>query len=242
MSDTVQMTALGRQRTAVEFAYSARERDGLLEAGRAAGKKIRPGDGIQRYQGLGEMAAKELWETAMDPAVRLLRAITIGDAAAADNLFSILMGEDVDARRQFIGIGRSQYQRPQLMTSSRCSADGSATGVPPVRHAFAVARAPTRARVTSWTTCRAISNPSASPGTHLPRKGLSIFFSRCSCRLGTVPDPLSTTRTPPSTEAIHEQAVAETAVAHRERVLIELVHHGPDDAGAREDHVRALWL
>jgi DNA gyrase subunit B len=91
---------LVKKGTTAKYAWNETQRDQLINEMKGQGKET--GVGVQRYKGLGEMNAEQLWDTTMNPEFRTLRQVTIDNAAECDRIFSMLMGDDVPPRREFI--------------------------------------------------------------------------------------------------------------------------------------------
>ena len=108
----IETMASGRTPSEVIYTYSDAEMRQTLDRLKGAGRRWR--DPVQRYKGLGEMDARQLRETTMDPRTRTLRRITMGDAAAADGVFDLLMGSDVAPRRDFIVQGAAELDRARI--------------------------------------------------------------------------------------------------------------------------------
>ena len=85
-----------------DYVFSDAERDAALERGQANNQRLPKENGIQRYKGLGEMDAEQLWETTLDPERRVLKKVEIEDARLASEVTELLMGSDVAPRRNFI--------------------------------------------------------------------------------------------------------------------------------------------
>ena len=108
----IEVLAHGKTPAEVRYTYSDAEMRQVLKDVKAAGRKTK--DPVQRYKGLGEMDSKQLRETTMDPRSRTLRRITMSDAAAAEEMFDLLMGSDVAPRKEFIVQGAATLDRSRI--------------------------------------------------------------------------------------------------------------------------------
>ncbi len=108
----IDVVAAGKRPAEVVYTYSDAQMRAKVAELTAAGRRIK--DPVQRYKGLGEMDAKQLRETTMSPASRTLRRVTVSDAVAAADVFELLMGKDVDPRKQFLFEGAATLDRSRI--------------------------------------------------------------------------------------------------------------------------------